>query len=72
VAANVVLGIMLGAAHATAREPTARDYLDGSVRALMRALGLDHDEAARVAALPLPPFELPATSILTRTEAARP
>jgi AcrR family transcriptional regulator len=72
VAANVVLGIMLGAARATASEPVTSDYLDGSVRALMRALGLDHDEAARLAALPLPPFELPATSILRRTEVARP
>ncbi|MGZ5198644.1 MAG: TetR/AcrR family transcriptional regulator [Telluria sp.] len=72
VAANVALGIMLGAAHATVCEPMSADYLDGCVRVLMRALGLDHDEAARLAALPLPPFELPATSILRRTDVARP
>jgi len=71
VAATVVLGVMLGAAYATAREPMAADYLDGNVRAVLRALGVADEEAARLAGLPLPPFELPPSSILLRTEVVR-
>lgn len=67
VAADIVLGVMLSAAYATAREPHDGDHL-GSVLALLRALGLDDAEAARLAALPLPAFEAPAGSILRRTE----
>jgi AcrR family transcriptional regulator len=71
VAATVVLGVMLGAAYATARGPSGTDYLDGSVRAVLRALGLPDDEAVRLATLPLPAFELPETSILSRADVAR-
>lgn len=71
VAATVVLGVMLSAAYATARAPIASDYLDGNVRAVLRALGLPDGEAARLATLPLPAFELPATSILRCTDVDR-
>jgi AcrR family transcriptional regulator len=71
VAATVVLGVMLGAAHATACETMPPDYLDGNVRAVLRALGLSDEEAERLAALPLPPFEVPASSILRRTDGVR-
>lgn len=71
VAADVVLGVMLGTAYATAREPMVREDLDGSVRALLCALGLPPGEAKRLATLPLPKFELPPDSILRRTEVFR-
>lgn len=71
VAATVVLGVMLGAAYAAARAPTAAGYLDGNVRAVLRALGLADDEAQRLATQALPAFELPATSILRRTDVVR-
>jgi AcrR family transcriptional regulator len=68
VAATVVLGVMLGAAYATARAPMDAGFLDGNVRAVLRALGLTDEEAARLTGLPLPAFELPASSILRRTD----
>jgi AcrR family transcriptional regulator len=68
VAANVVLGVMLSAAYSTARESMDSGYLDGSVRAILRALGVRENEAARLAAQPLPAFELPASSLLRRTQ----
>jgi AcrR family transcriptional regulator len=71
VAADVVVGVMLSTAYAAAREPMAREDLDGSVRALLRALGLTAGEAKRLVALPLPSFELPPDSILRRTELVR-
>jgi hypothetical protein len=35
---------------------------------MLRALGMDDQEAARLASLPLPSFELPPGSILRRTQ----
>lgn len=67
-AADVVISMVLGAACAAANEPVQRGYVDDSVRALLRALGMDDAEAARVATLPLPEFEFPDSSILRRTE----
>jgi AcrR family transcriptional regulator len=68
VAADLVIGVVLSAAYAVAREPLDSSYPDASVRALLRALGLARREATRLAALPLPDFELPAGSILRRTQ----
>jgi len=67
VAADLVIGVVLSAVYAVAREPLEDTYPDVSVRALMRALGLARREATRLVALPLPAFELPADSILSRT-----
>ncbi|MBA5689905.1 TetR/AcrR family transcriptional regulator [Rugamonas apoptosis] len=68
VAADLVVGVVLSAAYAVAREPQDDDYPDVSVRALLRALGLARAEATRLAALPLPMFDLPPSSILRRTQ----
>ena len=68
VAGDMVVGVVLSAAYAVAREPLEHDYPDACVRALLRALGLTRGEASRLAALPLPPFELPPASILRRTQ----
>lgn len=68
VAVDVVFGVMINAAYTTARESMDSSYIDGNVRAMLRALGVPEEESARLAARPLPPFELPATSILRRTE----
>lgn len=67
-AADIVFGVVLSAAYAAACAPVGEAYVDSSARALLRALGMADSEAARVAALPLPAFELPASSILCRTE----
>ncbi|NNG22978.1 TetR/AcrR family transcriptional regulator [Telluria aromaticivorans] len=67
-AADVTIGVVLSAAYAAACGPVERNYVDASARALLRALGMGDAEAARVATLPLPAFELPASSILRRTE----
>ena len=67
VAADLVIGVVLSAAYAVAREPVEGNP-DASVRALLRALGLARREATRLAALPLPDFELPAGSLLRRTQ----
>lgn len=71
VAADVVLGVMLSTAYASARDPLAREELDGSVRALLCALGLTPGEAKRLSTLPLPRLELPDDSILRRTDVVR-
>lgn len=70
-AADVVFGVVLSATYAAAFKPTGGAYVDGSARALLRALGMADAEAARVSALPLPALELPASSILRRTEVFR-
>ena len=66
-ATDVVIGVVLSAAYAAACAPVGDAYVDASARALLRALGMADSEAARVAALPFPAFELPANSILCRT-----
>lgn len=68
VASDLVIGVVLSAAYAVAREPQDGSYPDASVRALLRALGMSRREAARLAALPLPVFDLPVSSILRRTQ----
>lgn len=65
---DLLVGVVLSAAYATAREPLDPDYPDASARAMLRALGIDDGEATRLASLPLPAFELPPDSILRRTQ----
>jgi AcrR family transcriptional regulator len=71
VAADVVLGVLLCTASNMARESMSSEYLEGSVRALLCALGLTNGEAKRLASLPLPSFELPPDSILRRADVFR-
>ena len=68
VGSDMLAGLVLSAAYSVAREPLEPDYPDASARAMLRALGLDEAEAARLAALPLPAFELPPDSLLRRTQ----
>ncbi|SFV11041.1 TetR/AcrR family transcriptional regulator [Pseudoduganella namucuonensis] len=68
VGADMLVGVMLSAACSTAREPLSPAYPDASARAMLRALGLDEVEAARLTALPLPAFELPPSSLLRRAQ----
>lgn len=67
VGTDLLLGAVLSAAHAAAREPLDADYPDASARAMLRALGLQEREAVRLTMLPLPAFQLPCESILRRT-----
>jgi AcrR family transcriptional regulator len=71
VAADVVLGVLLSIASNMARESMPSDYLEGSVRAMLCALGLTNGEAKRLATLPLPSFELPPDSFLRRADVFR-
>lgn len=68
VGSDMLAGLVLSAAYSVAREPLEPDYPDASARAMLRALGLGEAEAARLAALPLPAFELPPDSLLRRTQ----
>lgn len=68
VGSDMLVGVMLSAACSTAREPLAPDYPDASACAMLRALGLDEAEAARLTSLPLPAFELAPDSLLRRTQ----
>ncbi|MES2149333.1 MAG: helix-turn-helix domain-containing protein [Pseudomonadota bacterium] len=65
---DMLVGLVLSAAYSTARAPLDPDYPDASALAILRALGVDEAESARLVALPLPAFELPAGSLLRRTE----
>jgi len=65
---DMLVGAVLSAAYATARAPGDPDYPDASARAMLRALGIDEAEAARLVALPLPAFELPPAALLRRTQ----
>ncbi len=66
--ADMLAGLVLSAAYATARAPLDPDYPDASARAMLRALGVDEAEAVRLTALALPGFDLPDESLLRRTE----
>ncbi|MGZ8287674.1 MAG: TetR/AcrR family transcriptional regulator [Telluria sp.] len=68
VGSDMLAGVVLSAAYSVARAPLDPDYPDASARAMLRALGVDEAEAARLAALPLPDFELPPSSLLRRTQ----
>jgi AcrR family transcriptional regulator len=65
---DLLVGIVLSAAYTTASEALDPDYPDASARAMLRALGMEDQEAARLSSLPLPSFELPPGSILRRTQ----
>jgi len=65
---DLLVGVVVSAACSMAREQLDGDYADASARAMLRALGMEDQEAARIAALPLPAFELPEHSILRRTQ----
>ncbi|MGO4382070.1 TetR/AcrR family transcriptional regulator [Pseudoduganella sp. RAF53_2] len=65
---DLLVGVVVSAACSMAREQLGGDYADASARAMLRALGMEDQEAARIAALPLPAFELPEHSILRRTQ----
>lgn len=68
VGSDMLVGVVLSAAYSAAREPLDPDYPDASARAVLRALGVDEAEAARLTALPLPAFELAPASLLRRTQ----
>jgi len=64
---DLLVGVVVSAACTIAREGLGADYVDASARAMLRALGMEDQEAVRLSSLPLPAFELPADSILRRT-----
>lgn len=68
VGSDMLVGVVLSAAYSTAQAPLDEDYPDASARAMLRALGVEEGEAARLTALPLPTFELPPASLLRRTQ----
>jgi len=68
IGSDMLAGVVLSAAYSTAKAPLDPAYPDASARAMLRVLGLDAEEAARLAALPLPSFELPPDSLLRRTQ----
>jgi len=64
---DLLVGVVISAACTIARECLGPDYVDASARIVLRALGMEDQEAMRIATLPLPAFELPPDSILRRT-----
>jgi AcrR family transcriptional regulator len=66
VATDLVVGVVLSAAHSLVAEPTEPDYPEAIVSAMLEGLGLDEKEATRIVAQPLPELELADTSILLR------
>ena len=68
IGSDMLAGVVLSAAYSTAQSPLDPDYPDASARAMLRVLGLESEEAARLASLPLPGFELPPDSLLRRTQ----
>ncbi|WP_028103908.1 TetR/AcrR family transcriptional regulator [Pseudoduganella violaceinigra] len=68
IGSDMLAGVVLSAAYSTAQAPLDPDYPDASARAMLRVLGVETEEAARLASLPLPGFELPPDSLLRRTQ----
>lgn len=68
VGSDMLVGVVLSAAYSTAQAPLDADYPAASARAVLRALGVEEAEASRLAALPLPGFELPPGALLRRTQ----
>ncbi|MBV8665432.1 MAG: TetR/AcrR family transcriptional regulator [Burkholderiaceae bacterium] len=67
VGTDLLAGVVLSAAYAGTREALNPEYPGASAQAMLRALGLENQEAERLSSLPLPSFELPADSLLRRT-----
>lgn len=72
IATDLVVGVVLNAAHSLAAEPMDPDYPESIVSAMLEGLGIEAKEAARLVAQPLPEFRLPATSILARAQEFHP
>lgn len=67
VAFDLVVGAMFGAVGSLVRGGLPDDYPEQIVEALLRGLGIDEQETARLVSLPLAPLPLDANSILRRT-----
>jgi AcrR family transcriptional regulator len=68
VALSVTIGIVFSAALSLSRETLADDYPEAVAQALLRGLGVEPGEAARIAALPLPVLCFEEMSILRKTQ----
>jgi AcrR family transcriptional regulator len=64
IATDLVVGVVLNAAHSLVQEPGEPAYPEAIVGAMLEGLGIDAAEAARIVAQPLPQLVLPAGSIL--------
>jgi AcrR family transcriptional regulator len=71
VATDLVVGVVLNAAHSLVTDPSDRGYPEAIVGAMLEGLGIDAKEAARIVAQPLPALVFPDTSILLRAEDIR-
>jgi AcrR family transcriptional regulator len=69
VATDLVVGVVLNASHSLVSDPSDPCYPEAIVGAMLRGLGIDAKEAARIVALPLPQLQLPDSSILLRAQA---
>jgi AcrR family transcriptional regulator len=71
VATDLVVGVVLNAAHSLVTDPSDRGYPESIVSAMLQGLGIDAKEAARIVAQPLPELVFPDTSILLRAQDIR-
>jgi AcrR family transcriptional regulator len=71
VATDLVVGVVLNAAHSLVNDPSDSHYPEAIVGAMLEGLGIDAKEAARIVAQPLPELVLPDTSILLRAQDIR-
>lgn len=69
-AVDLLGGVVLSAVHAIATRPVAKTYPESMVLLLLLGLGMTRASAQRLVAAPLLPIELPADSLLVRTQPA--
>lgn len=72
VATDLVVGIVLSAANALVNHAVEKGYPESIVGAMLKGLGIEAGEAARIVAQPLPKLVLPEGSILSRAQGVRP
>lgn len=66
VALNLLAGSMVGAMHAITQGPVPRDFEEQTASAILRGLGLPHDEIAELATRPLPKPTIEPDTLLGR------
>jgi AcrR family transcriptional regulator len=70
VATDLVVGVVLNGAHSLVADPSDRAYPEAIVSAMLKGLGIDAKEAARIVKQPLPKIVLPEASILLTAQEA--
>jgi hypothetical protein len=66
---DLITGPVLAAFHTLQTEAMPEDYPQQMAQAVLQALGVPKAAAAKAAALPLPPLDLPQDALLVRAQA---